>query len=236
MNKGSLYRVEFYRFFHSFSIIKYSVFVSLLLLFMSYTDMKYTGNEITEELAWASLTPVFPYLLALVCVMIAVYVGREFRQKTINYEIMRGYGFCKIAFSKTLTCAIILPVLILICMMVYLGIFCGLTFCELYFRGCGIFFLLFHLCSVSVLYVLLCRMSVIGGSLAFFRFFVLEAVLPTGTQPQLMKLNVFNQWYQLVDAKTPLTMEWLVNILGIAAVEYGILQMVLSGSAKWRDM
>ncbi len=295
MRINNLYKAEIYRFFHSIFIFIFMAAGLFGILFLASDNSDVLLGDGTVEGALNSTMRIANLIIALVVsVGISSYAGKEFRLKTICYEIMgghslwkisltktitcglfasillqlgilfffvtvpgalqmyslqhilfmfiiifhimRGYGFCKIAFSKTLTCAIILPVLILICMMIYLGIFCGLSFCELYFRGCGIFFLLFHLCSASILYVLLCRTPVIGGSLAFFRFFVIEAVLPTGTQPQLMKLNVFNQWYQLVDAKTPLTIEWLVSILGIAAVEYGILQMVLSGSAKWRDM
>ncbi len=173
MKKSNLFRIELYRFFHSISIMKYVVLIPLILFFMSYINLVGLESEITEKMVWASMAPDFLYLIAFICTIIAVYIGREFRQKTIYYEIMSGYSFCKISFSKTLICGIIIPIVMIIFMIAYL-LFFPITLCEdFYLRIFCLLLFFFHVCSCTVLYVILCRSSAIGGTFAFIKFLVI---------------------------------------------------------------
>ena len=132
MRKSNLFRIELYRFFHSISIMKYVVLIPLVLFFMSYINLVGLESEITGKMVWASMAPDFLYLVAFISTLIAVYIGREFRQKTIYYEIMSGHTFCEISFSKTMICGIIIPVAMIICMIAYL-LFFPAALCEDFF-------------------------------------------------------------------------------------------------------
>ncbi|MBD5542092.1 MAG: hypothetical protein HDR00_13070 [Lachnospiraceae bacterium] len=238
-----LCRIELYRFFHSISIIKYMIFIPAILFLMSYMNIAYSGDEITDLLVWASLSPVFLYLVAFICTIVAFYVGREFIQKTIYYEIMSGYGFFEIAFAKIVTCGILAAALILASMILYLGILLHVWSTDFFLRVLFLFALFFHLCSGAVLYVLLCKNPVSGGCLAFTRFFLAEAVmeaavgnLPFYKVEIIRRLLFFYQWYELINVEKPLTVEWMISIIAMAAVEYGILQGVLLWRFKKADM
>lgn len=231
----NLCKVETYRYFHSMSIIKYNIFIPMILLFISYINIVCSGSEVTEKLVWASMAPDFLYLLALICTVTAVYVGREFFQKTIRHEIMSGYGFCEIAFAKTITCGVMTAAIIEMCMLIYLGILLP-TFCKDFLMRILLLFVLFiHLCSVTTLYVLLCRNSVVGGCLSFARFLLTDAALQiavsgpaTGHREVLLiKWMVFNQWHELINIESPLSREVIVGIAAAAIIEYGILQGIL---------
>lgn len=239
MKKSNLFRIELYRFFHSISIMKYVVLIPLILFFMSYINLAGLESEITGKMVWASMAPDFLYLLAFICAIIAVYIGREFRQKTIYYEIMSGHTFCKISFSKTMTCGIIIPVVMIICMMTYLLLF-PVAWCEDFFLRIFCLLLLFlHVCSCTVLYVILFRSSVIGGTFAFIKFFVIEAVLqlPLNKEGTWVKgLLIFEQWYRLLNIEEPLSKEWVISILASIITEYGILQGILLWHSKRSDM
>ncbi|MDE6713018.1 MAG: hypothetical protein K2K20_04725 [Lachnospiraceae bacterium] len=239
MKKSNLFRIELYRFFHSISIMKYVVLIPLILFFMSYINLVGFESEITGKMVWASMAPDFLYLLAFICTIIAVYIGREFRQKTIYYEIMSGHTFCKISLSKTMTCGIIIPVVMIICMIAYLLLFPA-ALCEDFFSRIFCLLLLFlHVCSCTVLYVILCRNSAIGGTVAFIKFFVIEAVLQLALNKEgawIKGLLVFEQWYRLLNIEKSLSMELLINILASTITEYGILQGILLYHSKRSDM
>ena len=239
MRTGNLIKIEIYRFFHSASIVKYVIFIPLVLFFTSYINISDLGDAFTGEMVWASMSSVFLYLLALICVIMAVYVGREFRMKTIYYEVMRGYGFGRIALSKTVTCGILIPAMLLVCMVIYLVIFPAALCDGFFLRVLLIFVLFIHLCSCSMLYVLLCRNGAVGGSIAFVRFFVLETVarmaagrfVSDRAGELIMKLNVFSQWFELIAVETVLSRECMICIFAAAVAEYGVLMGIL----EWKS-
>lgn len=239
MKKGNLFRIELYRFFHSISIMKYVVFIPLILFFMSYLNLVGLESEMTGKMVWASMAPDFLYLLAFICTIIAVYVGREFRQKTIYYEIMSGHTFCEIALSKTMTCGIIMPIVMMICMITYLLFFPAALCEDFYLRIFCLLLLFFHVCSCTVLYVILCRSSVIGGTLAFIKFFVIEAVFLQVLMKEgawIKGLLVFEQWYRLLNIEESLSKELVISILASIITEYGILQGIMLWHSKRADM
>lgn len=240
MKTDNLYRVEVYRFFHSMSIVKYMIVVPLALFSMSYINIAYMDDEITGSAVWVSMSSVFLYLIAFICAIIGIYVGREFRQKTIYYEVMRGYHFYKIAVSKTITCGLFMPIMIVMCMMGYLLMFPVAICIDFWLRILCMLVFFFYICSCTTLYVLLCRNSVLGGCLAFSRFFILEEVLLNLMSGQvktvIMNHMVTYQWYRLIDVEAPLTKEILIHILFAAIVEYGILQGILLWQYRKSDI
>lgn len=239
MKRSNLFWIELYRFFHSISIMKYVVFIPLILFFMSRLNLIGLESEITGRMAWASVAPDFLYLLVFICTIIAVYVGREFRQKTICHEIMNGYTFCEIALSKTVTCGIIIPVVMMICMIIYLLLFPAALCEDFYLRIFCLLLLFFHICSCAVLYVILCRSSAIGGTFAFIKYFVIEAAFwqaPMKEGALVKGLLVFEQWYRLLNIEESLSKELIINILASIITEYGILQGILLWRSKRTDM
>lgn len=237
MKKSNLFRIELYRFFHSMSIMKYVVIIPPVLFFMSYINLAGLEDETTGKTVWVSMSPAFLYLLAFICTIIAVYIGREFQQKTICYEIMSGHTFCEIALSKTMSCGIIIPIAVIICMLLYLLLFPAALCEDLYLRISCILLLFIHVCSCVVLYVVLCRSAVMGGAIAFIKFFVIEAVLQMALYKEgawLKELLVFEQWYRLLNIEESLSKELVISILASTITEYGILQGILRSGIHYK--
>lgn len=243
MKTRNLCKIEFYRFFHSMEIAKYFVIVPAALFFMCYINIFYMKEDISTFAVWGSMSSVYMYIIAATTVLISVYVGREFHYKTIYYEVVKGYGICKIALSKTITCGIIVPCIYTLCMSVYLLVLSDFFSNELLFRILLLYIVYVHICSSSVLYVMICKSGVLGGIIAFIRFYLVEAmgqvlvrVLDSKTIDRLFQnLQVFNQWYGLIDIGHPIKRVFVFGIVAMLFTEYGLLLFLLSMSRKRFD-
>lgn len=244
MDVIKLCKVELYRFFHSMSIIKYAAVFTLFLLFMSYFNIAFMDEDITAELVWASLMSNFLYLLAIVCVIIALYIGREFRQKTIHYEIMSGYSINVISFSKSITCGIIIPIILIACILLYFGLLGNGFNKEYSIRFIYMFILFLHICLSTVIYVLIWRNAVLGGCFAFIKFLIFESIIVTivgnllslDIAGSISYLTVFNQWYALIDVENTLDSRCTMCIILSALAEYFILHILIYFRYKKCDM
>lgn len=157
---------------------------------------------------------------------------------------MRGYIFCQIAWSKTITCGILISGIIVICMMAYLSIFTAVKCDDCVIRIFCLFILFFHICSSATLYILLFRNPVAGGVAAFFRFMVFESILQIivsalpidGIEMLITKSMIFNQWIKLISIEETLNMEYIRLIIVAALIEYVVLQSILRLSSEVIDI
>ena len=240
MSTIRLCKIEFYRFFHSMEIVKYFVLIPMMLFSMCYINIFSMRNDISVSVVWSSMSSIYMYMIVSMNILIAIYVGREFQYKTINYEKIKGYGICKIAVTKTVTCGIILPFSYTLCMLVYLMILSNDFSKELVFRVLLLFIIYIHICTSSVLYVMICKNGVLGGILAFARFYLCEAIgqlvithVGAKTIEQYMqKVQVFHQWYELINIDYPIKPSSVLGIIIMTLVEYGCLLLLL----KSRDI
>ncbi len=244
MQKCNLIKIEVYRFFHSMSIVKYVMIIPLILFFMSYMNVYDFGDKISSSSVWASIGSGFLYMVIFICVFIAVYLGREFKQKTINYEIMKGYDYCEIALSKIVTCGIIVATIITMCMLLYLSCFPDIRCEDFTIRILGVFILFFHICTVAVSYVLLCRSAIGGCVLSMIRIFVMENILQTilyklsfiHERRIIMKQMICNQWLELIQADVVMTPEHISHIVMAALLENLFMELVLLWFSKKCDL
>ncbi len=235
-----LIKVEMYRFVRSMSIIKYVIILSVALLFMSYINIAIADIEVTKELTWGSLSANFMYILAIVCVVSAVYIGREFRLKTIYYEVMNGYSFSTIGVAKTVTCGILLPLMMVVSLFGYIVIFSPVLDKECWYRMLLVFVLFAHICSCTTLYVLICRSAMLGGCIAFVKFYAMETcmlaltqgIVSQNTYDLLVECCVAKQWINIINISKPVEAG---GIFVVALLEYAILMIVLYVQSKKLD-
>ena len=154
----NLLKVELYRFRHSLSIMKYVIWACVGSFAVCIFDFASAEEKVSSEAVLETAHFAFFYILIFLICIIAVYIGREFKEKTIYYEYMRGYHPLEILGAKISTCGIMTAITVTL-----------LTF---------IYFCLFSvpLTGKVVLQLLIMRSGIWGGIVAFIRFVLLEGV------------------------------------------------------------
>ena len=232
MGKGNLYKVEIYRFFHSFLIFICMVvsFCAILILASGNSDALLGDGTllggVESAMKIANLIIVF-----VVSVVISVYVGREFKQKTINYEIMSGHHLCKIGFTKTVTCGIFVSVLLLCGILLFFMTVPGVLQRYTFLHIVLMFLIVLHICSCTTLYAMLCRNGALGGCLAFVRFTLLEVVVlfaaklcvSTDIYNKCRTLAIMSQWSVAVNTDIVIPQGYLTGIVMGTVAEYVLL-------------
>ena len=243
MNTSNLYKVELYRFFQSLKLfVLFGVASVIVMVLMSAdtsvfeTDVSY-GNEIQT---------IFKMMGMFFCIVgaigISVYVGNEFKCKTIYHEIMRGYSSTKIALSKTISCGFIYSfilwssvVLFLIMNPSYFNEFSIVRFLFIYIY-------MFHILSCTLLYVLLCKNGATGGCLAFCRFVFFEVLisffallLPDDILIWVKGFLTISQWSYLTNISVEIPMACYVGVVFSTVLEYFILIVILSINSRKGD-
>ena len=67
-------------------IVKYFVLIPMMLFSMCYINIFSMRNDISVSVVWSSMSSIYMYMIVSMNILIAIYVGREFQYKTINYE------------------------------------------------------------------------------------------------------------------------------------------------------
>lgn len=237
-----LCKIEFYRFFRSMEIVKYFVIIPIVLALMSYLNIFSVRNDILADGIWGSMSSIYLYIMITSIVLIAIYVGREYQYKTINYEVIRDYKIYRIAAAKTVTCGLLAPLTYSICIMIYLSLLIDILAQQGIARIGLMYIVHVHICTATILYVMICKSGIYGGIVAFVRFFVVEAILQTilGDNKTVMgsfllSLQVFEQWNKLICIEIPLKMGYIWLILITTIVEYGMLLFILRWTTKQYD-
>lgn len=242
MQTRNLYNTEIYRFFHSIFIFvcMSAVFLGILFLAVDHSDAL-----ISDGTLWGNVSAVLKIanlmVTLIVSVVISGYIGREFKQKTIDYEVMSGCPFWKISLIKTVTCGILIPVMLLVCILLFLAVVSGNIQKQLLIPVLFMFFILCHICSCTALYVMLCRNGILGGCLSFVRFTLLEvAVLfaaggmaPEGVYSRCKEASVMSQWSVVIHMDIP--PEYRISIVMSGIVEYVILLALIQFFSKRVD-
>lgn len=237
-----LCKIEWYRFFHSIEIVKYFIIVPLALVAMCYVNIFSVRHDISAVAIWGSMSSIYLYILITFIILISVYIGREYHYKTINYEIIRGYGICRIVAARTVTCGLFVPVVYTTCILVYLFLMIDDFTPEYIWRIILLYVLHLHICTAAMLYVILCKSGVVGGLIAFARFFVGEIVLQSVfvddrvmIEHFMIRLQVFKQWSDLICIDMPVKMGdvWMILLTTIA--EYGFLLFIIQINNKYSD-
>ena len=237
-----LCKIEVYRFFHSLEIIKYFVIIPIVLVMMCYMNIFSVRNDISIAAIWGSMSQIYLYILISLIILISIYVGREYRYKTVNYEVIREFGICRIAMSKTFTCGILVPCVYTICLLTYLFFMTDNFTPELIWRMILMCVVHTHICALTVLYVMLCKNGVLGGVVAFARLFIWEIIVQlilTDSKSKIAKLilqfQMFQQWNDIISIESPLRSGYILVILISTIVEYGILLFLLRLFKKNND-
>jgi len=167
MKKHELYRIRY-----SWSILKYIPILSSVLLLLCYMDIvsgEWSDSVAKADQTWREIGTGFIYILLMITVVVAVYVGREFRNKTLNHEIMRGMSSFEISITKMLGCGVCIPALTGICLFIYLLIFRAFTDPK---DAIGLILItlgISHIASTVLMWILICKNAVAGSLIAFVK-------------------------------------------------------------------
>lgn len=243
MRKGNLYKVEWYRFTHSFFLFVCMSAIFLAALFFAADNSEALLSDGTQIGAVNSTMKVVNLmLLFIVCIVAANYVGREFKQKTIHHEVMAGYSLWRICCTKTVTCGICVSLMMQLCIFVFVFVMGALQMYSLV-HILFLFLVLCHICTCTVLYVILCRNGASGGCLAFVRFTLLEVLglfttelfVPSDIYGRCKTLSVMSQWSAVVSTDIVIAPEYRISIIGGAVVEYIVLLVIIQLLSKKVD-
>ena len=198
MKKHELYRIRY-----SWSILKYIPILSSVLLLLCYMDIvsgEWSDSVAKANQAWREIGTGFIYILLMITVVVAVYVGREFKNKTINHEIMRGMSSFEISITKMLGCSVCIPALSGVCLLIYLLIFRA-------FRGpkdaIGLILItlgISHIASTVLMWILICKNAVVGSLIAFVKIAFAETFFV-----ELLKNLLGQKIYQIMNKMCVLT-------------------------------
>lgn len=212
MKNFRLVRIECYRFWHSMDLIKYLLLVAPMLFIIGYFSsrsyIEIVGKEKWAQEIWnASLSNLFNVIL-LIGVISAAYIGREYRTKTIHYELMQGYPIEVIALSKMVTCGVLSAFIVLGSMLLVNGCVPGALSAAGIFRILLLYLFYFHLFSVSTLWVMIFRNGLAGGIAIFFRFLCLDGIIVQffeGAKDRIGGVLFLSRWEKLLDVATPVS-------------------------------
>lgn len=229
-----LCKIEIYRFFHSLEIVKYFVIIPIVLVIMCYVNISSNRNDISIIAIWGSMSSIYLYILISLIILIAIYVGREYQYKTVNYEVIEGFGICRIAVSKTFTCGIFVPYVYTMCVLIYLFFMTNSLTPEFIWRMILMCAVHTHICSLTVLYVMLCKNGILGGFVAFARFFLGEIVFQSFLAESnskiakfILQFQVFQQWNDIICIDLPLGRVDILVLLISLILEYGLILFLL---------
>lgn len=244
MQTSNLYKVEMHRFFLSFLLFALMAVVFLAILFLASDDSDVLLGDSTAIGALQSVMKIASLLTVFIAsVVISNYVGREFKQKTINYEVMRGYSLWKICFAKTITCGLCFSVMLLVSILLFLMKVPGTLQTYTSIHILFMFLVLCHICSCTTLYVMLCRNGAAGGCLAFARFtllevvvfFILELFASDSICNGCKVLLIMGQWSAVNSTDGMMPTAYMTGIIASAILEYLFLLVMIQISSKKID-
>lgn len=227
-----LLRVEKYRFIKNIFmwIAIVVMLVVLMLISMDDTDMLISGGLMSDMLT-STLKIANLYIVLAVSVTVSIYIGKEFRQKTICYEIMHGYSMWKISFVKTVTCGFVNAVFLQIGILIYVLCMGGKRQIYSLEQWCLMFLIIFRICTCITLYVMVFRDGGIGGCVAFIRFtllsvfsmFLAEILLPDIGHDIYLSFSPLSQWNTVINVGFDIPIRYIIGIPVSFLFEYTIL-------------
>lgn len=238
-------RQELYRFIYSFSIFKYIPILSSVLLVLCYMNIFVTeckDEAVCVAWAWGELGTCFTYIVLMIITVVSVYIGREFKNKTLNYEIMRGMSTFRISLTKMISCGVFIPIIVGVCLLVYLSVFHAITNKQDVLRLFLIMLVISHIASVVLMLILICKNAVVGAIIAFLKFAFVETIfievvknIVSQNVLQIMnKMCVYIQVMNITDYNTGTSLVEMAFYVVISfVIEYLLLQCIYYVSANY---
>lgn len=239
-----LLKVEGYRFFKNLAVWVLAVGLLCMALFLSsdQTDLL-LAEETIEGIITSTMKITNLLIVLIVSVAIGTYVGKEFKQKTICYEIMRGFRFWQISFIKTIPCGFILAAILQGGIILYASIMqknCHVYSLERYLL---MYLIICHICTCVVLFAMLFKDGAIGGCLAFVRFtmlnvaalFLAEIVLPRNLYELYTTLSPMSQWSVVINVGYSIPVNYIIGIILSFLMEYMLLMFIIHMKSKNSD-
>lgn len=243
MKTKQLMKIELYRFWLSLPLFIIGCILALGVMFLLKTnpqDLR-TSDMVSDSInsAMKIMGMIFCIIISIV---IAVYVGREYRLKTILHEVIRGYTQSKIVVSKTISCGVVFAFMLWIIQMIFFLVSSSAREYITFGRSILFFFYLLHICSAALLYVMISRNGIIGGCITFCRFefvdlliAILVNLLPEKISYVLKCFLPVLQWGLLINSEANIAPIHYVGVIGSTAIEYVFLLWIVLIRAKKED-
>lgn len=172
-----LIKAEWYRIKHSSGLLKWIIFICIILLVMpAITDIHFYEKTLSENLVILNdVTIIFG--TAFTAILISICIGISYQNKMAYYEVMEGHNISSILFSKLIVYISIMTVGV----AVPYGIFLLLMGWK---NGMGeldkiplrilLFFIIYiHICVAAVL-ITTCFRYILAAGVVFLRFSLVE--------------------------------------------------------------
>lgn len=243
MSVPKLCKIELYRFFQSWLMFVLFGVGCVGVMFLISTDTSVFETDISNGSITQSIFKMMGVFFCIVgAIGISVYVGNEFKYKTIYHEIMKGYSLTEIALTKTISCGFVYSFILWSTVLIFLLINPRYLSEFSIVRLLLMFAYLFHICSCTLLYVLLCRNGGTGGCLAFCRFVFLEVfisvfalLLPNDILVWIKGFLTISQWSYLTTTGVEIPMACYIGVIFSTVIEYVLLMLFLSLSSRRAD-
>lgn len=175
-----LVKAEWYRISHSSNLIKWIIFICIILFIMpAMTDIRFYEKDVSQNLFILSdVTTIFGTIFTVV--LISICIGISYQNKMAYYEIMEGHSIANIIFSKLLLYISIMVSGVAVPYGIFLAVMAWKNGVgesdKILLRIALLLIIYIHICAVSVLITTSVRYMV-AAVLVFLRFDVLESIL-----------------------------------------------------------
>lgn len=243
MSVSKLSKIELYRFFKSLLMfVLFGVGCVVVMLLIS-ADTSAFETDLSSGSETQSIFKVMGMFFCIAAAIgISVYVGNEYKYKTIYHEIMKGYSLTKIALAKTISGGVIYSFILWSSVLIFLLLNPGYLSEFSIARFFLIYVYLLHICSCTLLYVLLCRNGATGGCLAFCRYIFFEVlisffalVFPDNILIWIKGFLTISQWSYLTTTSVEIPLACYIGVIFSTVIEYFGLMLLLSFNARRID-
>lgn len=239
-----LWKIELYRFWRNFGIWLFMVLmVSIILLLASDDTSMLLGDNSIVGIVTSTMKIANLLIVLMVSATVSIYIGKEFKQKTICYEIMSGYAIWKGSLIRTFTCGIMNAIMLQCGIFVYIKIIGRGEQIYSWERYILMFIIICHICTSITLYIMLFREGTTGGCLAFIRFtllsvaglFMAEIFFPQPICDIYKALSPMSQWNVVINVEYMIPARYMVGIPLSFLLEYFILIAAIGFLSKRMD-
>jgi len=231
-------KCELRKLLYSISILKYVPILMGIIFLLCAIDLNYSGQEnISSAIVWSEISNSILYILIVFTVVVTLYIGRDYTSKAINYEIMQGYKPKQISMPRLVSCSLVIPMVIVICIAIFIAIMGAFTQINDLIRLALTFVIFAHTGMLVLYFILIFKRPIIGALATVAKVIVLDTVIGEAVK-KVMNTNIFE--FGLMEQMSIISFDiylqnpaWYITcIIGTFAIEFLIMHLIYKFEIK----
>lgn len=231
-------KCELRKLVYATSILKYIPILMGIIFLLCAIDMNYSGREnISSAIVWSEISNSILYIFIVFVVVVTLYIGRDYTSKVINYEIMQGYKPMQISLPRMVSCSLVIPMLIVICLAIFIVIMGEFTHINDIVRLALTFIIFAHTGMLVLYFILIFKRPIIGALVTVAKIIVLDTIIGEAVK-KMMSTNVFE--FGLMEQMSIISFDmylqkpgWYITcIIGTFAIEFLIMHLIYKFEIK----